>query len=91
MYLFLQLLNITFYYTQVKLEQNYQHTADYTIIKLQECLIELKKNKLDNAGPPSPNEKLKRELGIFNPDDIPIRKVIQLLYRINLNINYKII
>jgi len=57
------------------LEQNYQHTADYTIEKLQECLIELKKYKLDNAGLPSPSEKLKRELGIFNPDDIPVRKV----------------
>lgn len=51
------------------------HTADYTIEKLQECLVELKKNKLDNAGQPSPNERLKRELGIFNPDDIPVRKV----------------
>lgn len=61
-------------FLQVKLEQNYQLTADYTIEKLQECLVELKKNKLDNAGQPSQNEKLKRELGIFNPDDIPVRK-----------------
>jgi len=61
-------------FLQVKLEQNYQHPADYTIEKLQECLVELKKNKLDNAGPPSPNEQLKRELGIFNPEDIPVRK-----------------
>lgn len=67
-------LNIFFFF-QVKLEQNYQHSADYTIEKLQECLIELKKNKLDNAGLPSQNEQLKRELGIFNPDDIPVRKV----------------
>jgi len=61
-------------FLQVKLEQNYQHSADLTILKLQECLVELKKNKLDKAGPPSPNEELKRELGIFNPDDIPVRK-----------------
>lgn len=57
------------------MEQNYVHTADHTIEKLQECLAELKKYKLDNAGQPSPNERLKRELGIFNPDDIPVRKV----------------
>lgn len=60
------------------MEQNYQHTADYTIDKLQECLIELKKNKLDNAGPPSSNEQLKRELGKFSPDDIPVRKVFYI-------------
>jgi len=35
----------------------------------------LKKCKLDSAGPPLPNEQLKRPLGIFNPDDIPVRKV----------------
>lgn len=57
------------------MEQNYIHTADHTIEKLHECLVELKKNKLDNAGQPSQNERLKRELGIFNPDDIPVRKV----------------
>lgn len=62
------------------MEQNYQHTADYTIEKLQECLVELKKHKLDTAGPPLPNEQLKRPLGIFNPDDIPVRKVIKLNY-----------
>lgn len=62
----------------MKLEQNYQHTADYTIDKLQECLVELKKNKLDNAGPPSSSEQLKRELGKFNPDDIPVRKVFYI-------------
>lgn len=63
------------YFFKVKLEQNYQHTADYTIEKLQECLVELKKNKLDTAGPPTQSEQLKRELGIFNPEDIPVRKV----------------
>lgn len=65
------------------MEQNYQHTADYTIEKLQECLVELKKHKLDTAGPPSPNEQLKRPLGIFNPDDIPVRKVIKTYNYIN--------
>lgn len=68
------------------MEQNYQYTADYTIEKLQECLTELKKIKLDNAGPPSQNEKLKRELGIFNPDDIPVRKV-KLVYNQSLFLN----
>lgn len=69
------------------MEQNYQHTADYTIEKLQECLVELKKHKLDTAGPPSPNEQLKRPLGIFNPDDIPVRKVIKTqLYKLNFNL-----
>ncbi|XP_029344086.1 USP6 N-terminal-like protein isoform X1 [Acyrthosiphon pisum] len=70
-------------FLQVKLEQNYQLTADYTIEKLQECLVELKKNKLDNAGQPSQNEKLKRELGIFNPDDIPVRKKMFFQPQIN--------
>lgn len=60
------------------MEQNYQYSADYTIEKLQECLVELKKNKLDNAGPPSSSEQLKRELGKFNPDDIPVRKVLHI-------------
>jgi hypothetical protein len=73
----------------VKLEQNYQHSADHTIEKLQECLTELKKNKLDNAGPPSPNEQLKRELGIFNPDDIPLRKVIKKAIIINKKVKLK--
>lgn len=73
------------------MEQNYQHSADLTIIKLQECLVELKKNKLDKAGPPSPNEELKRELGIFNPDDIPIRKVIKLTFSIIHNYSLKLI
>ncbi|XP_050542270.1 USP6 N-terminal-like protein [Daktulosphaira vitifoliae] len=62
------------HFLQVKLEQNYQFSADYTIEKLQECLVELKKNKLDSAGQPSQNEQLKRELGVFNPNDIPVKR-----------------
>jgi len=72
------------------LEQNYLHTADQTIEKLQECLVELKKHKLDSAGQPSQNERLKRELGIFNPDDIPVRKV-KLVFILNhyFSLKYK--
>ncbi|XP_050431814.1 USP6 N-terminal-like protein [Adelges cooleyi] len=62
------------HFLQVKLEQNYQYSPDFTMEKLQECLVELKKSKLDTAGQPSQNEQLKRELGVFNPKDIPVRK-----------------
>lgn len=75
----------------MKLEQNYQYSADLTIIKLRECLVELKKNKLEKAGPPSPNEELKRELGIFNPDDITVRKVAKPSYCIIENNSLKLI
>lgn len=44
----------------------------------------MKKQKLDSAGPPLPNEQLKRPLGKFNPDDIPVKKVNLFLIFINL-------
>ncbi|XP_008467664.1 USP6 N-terminal-like protein isoform X2 [Diaphorina citri] len=56
------------HFIQVKLEKQFQYTDDATIESLQKCLEELKRNKLDYAGQPSPAELPKSPLGVFKPD-----------------------
>lgn len=50
---------------QVHLEQTYDFDEDITMESLQRCMEELRKAKLDYAGPPPSNELPKRPFGLF--------------------------
>ncbi|KAG8297595.1 hypothetical protein J6590_031637 [Homalodisca vitripennis] len=50
---------------QVHLEQNYEFEEDVTMESLQKCMEELRKAKLDYAGPPPSHELPKRPFGLF--------------------------
>lgn len=50
---------------KVHLEQSFEFDEDMTMESLQKCREELKKAKLDYAGPPPPQELPKRPFGLF--------------------------
>lgn len=47
------------------LEQKFEFDEDVTMESLQRCMEELKKSKLDYAGPPPPHELPRRPFGLF--------------------------
>uniref|UniRef100_A0A1B6DWH4 USP6 N-terminal-like protein n=1 Tax=Clastoptera arizonana TaxID=38151 RepID=A0A1B6DWH4_9HEMI len=52
-------------FLQVHLEQTFEFDEDVTMESLQKCMDELKRAKLDYAGPSPPNELPKRPFGLF--------------------------
>jgi len=52
------------------LESDFVFDDNTTMISLQNAVLELKKSKLDYAGPPPPNELPQKKLGVYVPPPI---------------------
>lgn len=57
-------------YLQVQLHKDFGYDDDYVIKTLEQCMDELKKNKMDLPPPPGANELPKRPFGEFREPSI---------------------